>query len=69
MKRVGQLGGIGTSSASWWIGLEDHEEAFAKRGAVCGFVADRLEQISTGGDDWLAGSAPARPRQAGHRWD
>jgi len=39
-----------------------YKEAFAKRGAVCDykaadlrFVADRLEQINTGSDDWLAG--------------
>jgi predicted dienelactone hydrolase len=38
------------------------KEVFVKRGAVCGykaadlrFVADRLEQISAGSDDWLAG--------------
>ena len=39
-----------------------YEEAFIKRGAVCDykaadlrFVADRLERINTGSDDWLAG--------------
>jgi pimeloyl-ACP methyl ester carboxylesterase len=46
------------------LGPQDgpYEEAFVKRGAVCDykaadlrFVADRLEQINTGSDDWLAG--------------